>query len=146
MKQALVIDDEPAICRCFESVLRSLNCNTTITASAEDGLRMARENSFDLIVLDVRLPGIDGITALPELRKLTNAAIIVMTAHGTLSTAVSVVQEGAFEYLPKPFELDHVTKIAERALAANENTRNRDTQTGPGQTTKLVGGSLPPIH
>ena len=146
MKHALVIDDEPAICRCFESVLLALNCQTTVAASAEEGLRLATENEFDVIILDVRLPGIDGTKALPKLRQLSEAPIIVMTAHGTLSTAVSVIQEGAFEYLPKPFELDHVTRVVERALASAESRGRLLTAADNSQKTALIGSSLPMQH
>lgn len=146
MKRALVIDDEAAICRCFESVLLALDCQATVTASAEEGLRLVTENPFDVIVLDVRLPGIDGTEALPQLRRLSDAPIIVMTAHGTLSTAVSVIQEGAFEYLPKPFELDHVTRVLERALASSESLGTSPVADDNCRKATLIGSSLPMQH
>ena len=117
MTSALVIDDEAAICRCFETLLAQLDCDVCVAASAEDGLQHVAAHQVDLIVLDIRLPGMDGLAALPRFREHTSAPIVVMTAHGDLSTAVSAVQQGAFEYLPKPFELDHVTQVLQRALA-----------------------------
>lgn len=147
MTHALVVDDEPAIARCFEQVFEDLNCEVTVTASAEDGLQLAQEQSFDVIVLDVRLPGIDGVTALPQFRQLTDAPIVVMTAHGNLSTAVSVVQEGAFEYLPKPFDLDHVTKVLQRALSqAKAIAAEPVISSFVDSEMELVGDSLPMQH
>lgn len=147
MKQALVVDDEAAIAHCFESLFAGLDCEVTVTASAEDGLDLARRNAFDVIVLDVRLPGIDGVSALPQFRKITDAPIVVMTAHGTLSTAVSVVQEGAFEYLPKPFDLDHVTRILRRALSQSaRSVTDADSTTQDYNEAELIGDSLPMQH
>ena len=147
MTHALVIDDEPAICQCFEALFADLDCDVTTCPSAEEGLSKLQEFSFDVVVLDVRLPGLDGVTALPKIREHTNAPIIVMTAHGTLSTAVSVVQEGAFEYLPKPFELDQVTEVLERALAqsAAENSPN-PTTISSADDVEMVGDSVPMQH
>ena len=147
MTHALVIDDEPAICHCFESLFADLNCDVTTCPSAEDGLEQLQANSFDVVVLDVRLPGLDGVTALPQIRQLTDAPIVVMTAHGTLSTAVSVVEEGAFEYLPKPFELDQVTAVLERALAQSA----AGSVPGPSSDSadsdvEMVGDSVPMQH
>lgn len=120
MTKALVIDDEAAICQCFQTLLGQMDCDVRVAASAEDGLRYAADHVVDLVVLDIRLPGMDGLSALPRFREHTSAPIVVMTAHGDLSTAVSAVQQGAFEYLPKPFELDHVASVLNRALAERQ--------------------------
>ena len=145
MTRALVIDDEPAICRCFEALFADLNCEVTVSASAEDGLRLLKAGDFDVVVLDVRLPGMDGVEALPLIRAETDAPIIVMTAHGTLSTAVSVVEEGAFEYLPKPFDLDQVSRVLQRAIAQSSAVRpTADPATYyPTAAMEIVGNSLP---
>ena len=117
MAHALVVDDEPAICRCFETLFQQLECDVSVAASAEEALLVTAARDVDVLVLDVRLPGMDGLAAISKFRQHTAAPIIVMTAHGDLSTAVTAVKEGAFEYLPKPFELDHVTVVVRRALA-----------------------------
>src|SRR4029079_12411649 len=71
-----------------------------------------------VVFLDVRLPGMDGLTALGELKKAApNAAVIVITAHGNLNTAVKAVEGGAFDYLAKPFELAQALDAAKRAMA-----------------------------
>lgn len=145
MTHALVIDDEPAICRCFETLFADLDAQVTVTASAEDGLRQLKSTDFDVVVLDVRLPGMDGVAALPLIRAQTDAPIIVMTAHGTLSTAVSVVEEGAFEYLPKPFDLDQVSRVLQSAIAQSSTIKSAADQPGAPATPamEIVGGSLP---
>lgn len=138
MTSALVIDDEAAICRCFETLLGRMDCDVTVAATAEDGLRHVAAHDVDLVVLDIRLPGMDGLSALPRFREQTSAPIVVMTAHGDLSTAVSAVQQGAFEYLPKPFDLDHVSSVVARALAERPGGQPRSTDAAP---TEMVGQS-----
>ncbi|MCR9198249.1 MAG: sigma-54 dependent transcriptional regulator [Planctomycetaceae bacterium] len=138
MTSALVIDDEAAICRCFETLLSQMDCDVRVAASAEDGLQYAAAHDVDLVVLDIRLPGMDGLSALPRFREHTTAPIVVMTAHGDLSTAVSAVQQGAFEYLPKPFDLDHVKSVVTRALA--ERPMDQSLPSGV-ETAEMVGQS-----
>lgn len=144
MTRTLVIDDEPAICRCFETLLGSLDCEVTVTASAEEALTLVRQQTFDVIVMDVRLPGMDGLTAMPRLRESSDAPIVIITAHGDLSTAISAVREGAFEYLPKPFHLDQITQVLKRAI---EHSRTTARRTEPDAVaigrSDFVGNSLP---
>lgn len=120
MKRVLVIDDEAAICWGFQQFLGDAGHAVSIAGTAEDGLRAAEHDAFDAVVLDVRLPGMDGLTALQEFRrKWPRVPVTVMTAFGDLDTAVQAIQRGAFEYLTKPFSLDQATAVVERALAAN---------------------------
>src|SRR5256886_8308460 len=70
------------------------------------------------------MPGVDGLTALARLREIrADACVIVMTAHGTMDTAIQAMQRGAYDYLAKPFDLDEVVLLAERALAARRLTQ-----------------------
>ena len=148
MTTALVIDDEPAICQCFKALLKESGCDVEIAASAEEGLKLAKRISFDVIALDVRLPGMDGLQALAKFRQLSTAPILVMTAHGNLSTAVTAVQEGAFEYLPKPFDLEHVTEVLQRAIAesAYQEKRASTEPSTPNTGGEIVGSSLAMQH
>lgn len=143
MTFALVVDDELSICRCFQTLFEQLDCEVSVAATAEEAIRIAANHSVDIIVLDIRLPGMDGLTAISRLRELTGAPIIVMTAHGNLSTAVSAVQQGAFDYLPKPFELEHVTRVVRLALADHAATPVSDSQAKSSRSDRIVGESLP---
>src|SRR6516162_11625805 len=116
-KQILIIDDEEAVCWALRRALEREGYGVAVAASAEEGLESARADRFDAVFLDVRLPGMDGLAALEELRRLTREApIIVITAHGNLSTAVRAVEGGAFDYLAKPFDLDQALEVVARAL------------------------------
>ena len=117
MSHVLVIDDEPAICWGFRELLRDSGHQVTIASSAEEAIPAARDIRPDTIILDIRLPGMDGLAAIEHLREATeDAPIIVITAFGSLDTAVSAVSAGAFDYLTKPFELDAAAEVIERAL------------------------------
>ncbi|MCA9102126.1 MAG: sigma-54-dependent Fis family transcriptional regulator, partial [Planctomycetales bacterium] len=113
----LVVDDEQSICWALVKLGESLGYVVETAASAEAGLRRAELAPPDLLILDVRLPGIDGLTALDEFRHHIGAApVIVITAFGALDTAVKAVRGGAFEYIIKPFDLAEVRAAIERAL------------------------------
>ena len=117
MPRILVVDDEQAIVWGLAKLARDMGHTVDTASSAEEGLRQAEENRPDLVLLDVRLPGIDGISAMEPFRGLiAETPIVVMTAFGALDTAVKAVRGGAFEYLLKPFELQEVRAVIERAL------------------------------
>ncbi|HJZ56758.1 MAG TPA: sigma-54 dependent transcriptional regulator [Gemmataceae bacterium] len=122
MTHILIIDDEEPIAWALRRAFERESYRVTVAAMAEDGLAKARKNPPDVVFLDVRLPGMDGLTALAELKKLAPAAAaIVITAHGNLNTAVKAVGGGAFDYLAKPFDLAQALDAARRAL-----TRHRE--------------------
>ncbi|MBM3982092.1 MAG: sigma-54-dependent Fis family transcriptional regulator [Planctomycetes bacterium] len=115
----LIIDDEEPIAWALRRAFEREKHRVEVAASAEDGLAKAKQQKPDVVFLDVRLPGMDGLTALGELRKVApGAAVVVITAHGNLNTAVKAVEGGAFDYLAKPFDLAQAMDTAKRALAS----------------------------
>lgn len=117
MSYVLIVDDEQAICWGLEQLLKRSGHEVAVASSAEDGLAAAARRAPELIVLDVRLPGLDGLTAMQQFRGLAPAApIIVITAFGNLETAVRAVQQGAADYLTKPFDLQQAATAIDRAL------------------------------
>jgi two-component system nitrogen regulation response regulator GlnG len=118
MSDILIVDDEESICWTLDRLLTSEGHKVRIAASAEEALELAAQNQPDLVILDVRLPGMDGLTAMAQIKKVAgDPPIIVITAFGNLSTAVTALQNGALDYLPKPFDLDQATAVIGRALA-----------------------------
>ena len=113
----LICDDEEGIAWALRKLCERKGYRPVVTASAEDALKAAADTPPDAAFLDVRLPGMDGLTALSKLRTVAPATrVIVVTAHGNLSTAVKAVEGGAFDYLAKPFDLDQASDSLERAL------------------------------
>ena len=117
MAHLLIVDDEQSVCWAMSKLAEQLGHTASVAASAEQAFVLAAQRRPDAIVLDVRLPGIDGLTAMGKLQeRLGDVPIIVITAYGELSTAVQAVRNGAFEYLVKPFDLPVAQCAVERAL------------------------------
>jgi two-component system nitrogen regulation response regulator GlnG len=141
MSHVLIVDDEESICWGLSRLLTETGHEVSVAPSAEEALDTIGRHTPDLVVLDVRLPGMDGLSAMPRLRELTgDIPIIVITAFGNLEIAVGAIQRGAFNYLAKPFDLEHAGVVIDRALAQRKRTAVQPTrQTAPLQ--ELLGAS-----
>jgi two-component system nitrogen regulation response regulator GlnG len=123
MATLLVVDDEPSICWGLAQLGTRLRHQVLTASSAEEGLELVSRKQPDAILLDVRLPGLNGLAALPRMKEAAPLApVIVMTAHGDLGTAVEAVRHGAFDYVAKPFDLALIQRLIERALAQQQPT------------------------
>jgi DNA-binding NtrC family response regulator len=138
-----VVDDEPGICRALERFFAGRGDSCRAFPRAEEALDAAAEGkSPDLVILDVRLPGISGIDALPRFRALPGPpAVVVITAHGTLDLAVDAVRLGAHDYLAKPMDLAQVAAVADRALASRAAAAAPAPDPGADPGALLVGRS-----
>ncbi len=117
MSRILIIDDEKNIRRTFGMVLKSEGFEVAEAASGEEGLDAWRADGADVVVLDVRLPGIDGLETLRRLRAENPAQLVVMiSGHGTISTALEATREGAFDFLEKPCSRERVVLAVRNAL------------------------------
>jgi two-component system nitrogen regulation response regulator GlnG len=117
MPHILIVDDEEAVCWALQRALTRAGYQAAVAPSAEDAFLKAARQRFDLVILDVRLPGMDGLTALDRLGELTEEApVIVITAYGNLATAVRAVEGGVFDYLAKPFDLEQALDAVRRGL------------------------------
>ncbi len=115
----LIADDEDSLRWVLEKGLRGAGYEVTSVKDGDTALHAFEAGMFDLVFLDVRMPGTDGLAVLGRLRELqSDVLVVVMTAHGTMDTAIQAMQRGAYDYLAKPFDLDEVLLVAERALAA----------------------------
>jgi DNA-binding NtrC family response regulator len=122
MSNILIVDDEESICWGLSRLLGGEGHDVSVASSAEEGLEKVPAAKPDLVVLDVRLPGMDGLSAMSKFRELAGPVpIVVITAFGSLNTAVAALSEGAFDYLPKPFDLDQAAAVIHRALAMPEH-------------------------
>ncbi|MBN2578602.1 MAG: sigma-54-dependent Fis family transcriptional regulator [Pirellulales bacterium] len=152
MAHILIVDDEPSICWGLNQLAVRLGHTAAVAPSAEQALSAVRGQPPEVIFLDVRLPGMDGLKAMDRFREaLGTVAIVVMTAYGELATAVEAVRKGAFEYLVKPFDLNVAQRILERALArpAAEATKKTGMQLvsqngSEGDPRKLDASALLP--
>ncbi len=119
MADILVIDDDQSIARAFERFLKHDKHEYRVASSAEEGLRLLAERVPDLVFLDVRMPGVDGLQALPMMRAQYPAAdVVIMTAHGNSKTLIEAMRAGAFDLLPKPLDVDQLRGIIGKVTAA----------------------------
>lgn len=136
MKHILIVDDEEAVCWSLQRALGREGHSVSVAASAEQAFALLNRQRPDVLVLDVRLPGMDGLTALARIRRLApDLPVVVVTAFGDLPTAVRAVEGGAFDYLTKPFDLQQALACVNRALqrrpAAEAAPEAPDTGGGP---------------
>lgn len=121
MADILVIDDDQAIARAFERFLTLERHEFRIAGSAEEGLRLLSERVPNLIFLDVRMPGLDGLQALPLIREqCPDADVVIMTGHSSSQTSIDAMRAGAFDLLIKPLGLDQLRAIIARVIAAQQ--------------------------
>ena len=126
----LVIDDEPIVQEVLGTILAPEGYRLTIVPDAESGLRALEEMEFNLVVLDLMLPGMGGLEALTEIRRRDRDQVVVMlTAYGSVETAVQAMRMGAHDYLTKPFQNEDVLRAVRHGLrhrllqAENRNLR-----------------------
>ncbi|MBI4580295.1 MAG: response regulator [Planctomycetes bacterium] len=106
MPHVLIIEDEPLLGRNIRSSLTQAGYLATAVTTGEEGIETAEANAPDIVLLDLRLPGIDGMEVLRELRRRgSSASVIIMTAYGNIDGAVEAMKIGASVYLTKPLDL-----------------------------------------
>ena len=124
MKQILVVDDEAAIRFAFEQFLLDEGYEALLVENGEAALEQLRDATPDLIFLDYRLPGMDGIRLLEKIHEQKpEIPVIFMTAFGAMEVAIRAMQLGAYEYLTKPLDLDHVRLLIKRIEAGKKAAR-----------------------
>ena len=116
MARILVIDDEAAIRRILREILEHEQYQVDDAASAIEALPLVKENEYDAILCDIKMPQMDGIEFLEEARQISDAPIIMISGHGTIDTAVEAIKKGAFDYIAKPPELNRLLITLRNAL------------------------------
>ena len=115
--QVLIIDDEEELRRMWVLVLGKRGFRVTGAASGEEGLALAKTQAFDAVLLDIMMPGLDGLETLRELRRLApRTEIVMVTGHPTPEAAAEDRARGAFDFLAKPVLLPHLRRVLEQAV------------------------------
>jgi DNA-binding NtrC family response regulator len=111
--RVLLVDDETIFTKNMSKLLKNRGYAVTAANSGDAAIRELEQNPFDVIVLDLKMPGMDGITTLKEIMKLgLFTETLILTGHGSIDSALEAMKLGAFDYLTKPCEIDElVTKI-----------------------------------
>jgi two-component system response regulator FlrC len=115
----LVVDDEPNMRNALFEALTRQGHAVDLAENGLEALEKFRANSFDLVITDVRMPRVDGMEVLREIKKSSvDTPVVVVSGYGTVETAVEAMREGAFDYILKPFSLELIEETVERALSS----------------------------
>jgi len=142
--RVLIVDDDPSSRRLLDVRLRALGCETMTAADGQEGLAVVQREAPALMLLDLQMPRMGGLEVLRALRREgLDFPIIVITAHGSIEAAVEAMKEGAYDFLPKPFDARHldivVRKALERRSLVEANRLLQDTL--DSRTSEILGES-----
>ena len=119
-----IVDDDKSIRWVFEKALTKANITFECFSNTNEAINKFNHEKPQVIISDIRMPGMDGITLLNKIKEHSpSVPVIIMTAYSDLDRAVSAFQGGAFEYLPKPFDVDEVVSLVKRAITHKQNNR-----------------------
>lgn len=144
-KTILVVDDEKDIRTSLTGILEDEGYQVMTSASGVEALESARQDLPDLVLLDIWMPGMDGLETLEKLKALFPQLVVIMiSGHGTIETAVRSTKLGAFDFIEKPLSLDKVLITVSNALAMRElKVENEELKKSAGNEYELVGNSAP---
>ena len=139
----LVVDDEPGVRSMLEAILKDEGYGVTAVGTGEDGIAAATSRPFDAMLLDVWLPGIDGIETLSRLKgRGIDAEVVMISGHSTIETAVKATKLGAFDFVEKPLSLEKTLLVLRNALRQRRlEKRNRSLLDQLTRDTEILGDS-----
>lgn len=122
MADILVVDDDQSVASAFQSFLDYEGHDCRLASSAADAMRLIGERAPALVLMDIRMPGVDGLAALREIRSAyPDLYVVMMTGYGTSQTSIDAIRAGAFDYLNKPLDLEELRTVIDKALAARQS-------------------------
>ena len=138
----LIADDDVDIRDILKDTLKSLGGTIVTAANGEECLDRVEASGPDLILLDIEMPIMNGLDVLKALKQRgNNAAVIMITAYGTIERAVQAMKEGAYDFITKPFDLDHIALTVEKALERERLKRGLENfAADAGERYRLIGG------
>ena len=145
-RSILIVDDEAGIRRSLEEILQEEGWRAESVSTGEEGLAALRKRNHDVVLLDVWLPGQDGLAVLKQIKKDRNPepAVIMISGHGTIETAVKATKLGAFDFLEKPLSLERTVLLVRHALDQLRLTgENRQLREQLRKRYRIVGSSVP---
>jgi two-component system nitrogen regulation response regulator GlnG len=138
MKPVWIVDDDRSIRWVFEKALTRENIAHKTFGSAQEALAALNSETPQVVVSDIRMPGESGVELLQRAKALhASLPVIIMTAYSDLESAVSAFQGGAYEYLPKPFDVDHAVELIRRAM--EESVRQESAADETGEAPEILG-------
>ena len=140
----LIVDDEVKFLETLGKRLEMRGFDVTTAINGDDALAIAKKDKFDLALVDLKMPGMDGDEVLARLKENhTFLEVIILTGHGSLDSAVECTKLGAFGYLPKPYEMDYLTETLKEAYQARLNKKFVANQARLEEIRKIATGTSP---
>ena len=139
MSDILIIDDDDQLRKSFNKLLTDEGYRAKCAASGEAGLKIVQQEVLDLVILDMRLPGMNGLETFQAIHKMEpKLPVIIMTAFGTTETAIEATKMGAFDYILKPFDIPEMLVVIKQALGS-QPVHAFSGGYGPSSGKKLPG-------
>jgi two-component system NtrC family response regulator len=144
--KVLVIDDERSVCVTCRRILESEGHTVEYTLSGLEGIRMATQGDYDVVLLDLKMPDVSGMEALEQIRAARpDLTVVIITGYATIQTSIEAVRKGAFDYIPKPFTPEELTLALQKALEdrrlRSENEYLKQELTALRKGTPIIGRS-----
>jgi len=125
--KVLVVDDAPDTLEIIQKLLRYEGYDVTVASTGEEGLKKVEEEKPDVVLMDINLPGIDGAEALKQIRMINpQQGVVMLTAFATVENAIYALKEGAFDFLKKPFENEHLIHTVNQCLEQYKTLREKE--------------------
>ena len=144
MSRILIIDDEAPIRRVLRDILENESYQVDDAATGMDALQLIKDQDYDAVFCDIKMPEMDGIEVLEAIRKESDVPVIMLSGHGTIETAVEAIKKGAFDFIPKPPDLNRLLITLRNALEKkNLTTENKVLKKAVKLQSQMIGESEP---
>jgi len=143
MAKILIIDDERSIRNTLKDILTFESHNVDLAEDGKSGLQLAAENTYDVIFCDIKMPQMDGIEVLENLHETSpEVPVVMISGHGTIETAVEAIKKGAFDFIPKPLDLNRIMITLRNALdKSNLIMETKTLKKKVGMKYQMIGNS-----
>lgn len=121
--KVLIVDDEEIVCKSLSIILEEQGFDADSALTAQEGLKLIQDNNYDTVLLDLKIPGSDdGISLLKKVKEIDpSCVVIIITGYPSDETIEDALKNGAFDYIVKPFEVERINSIVEKAVARRKN-------------------------
>src|SRR5437764_11313898 len=145
--RVLVVDDDQLLRKLVAEQLRRSDFDAQPIASGREALKILRESDFDVVLLDIMMPGMSGLDTLREIRKLDDAPeVIMLTADASLATGIEAMRYGAYDYLTKPATLDEMEAVLHKADEKRRLIKQNASLRSVARGTGAADEALPVVH
>ena len=144
MSRILIIDDQDPIRRVLREILENEKYQVDDAANGPTALQMMKDQEYDTILCDIRMPDMDGIEVLEQVKAMSDTPVIMISGHGTIDSAVEAIKKGAFDFIQKPPDLNRLLITVRNALdKQNLSTENKALKKVVSRQNEMVGQSVP---